>query len=225
MPALPPVPNVLKVTTRFNVGSDLSVSTGLHFRYTGTAPTSTTCAAIATSIYNLAVTNLVPSLANANSLTCVDVVDLTSATSGAGSHDAVTAGTDGADPLPAEVCVLMNIAIARRYRGGKPRAYWPLGISTDLQTPQQWGSVSLASFLSHLATYIDGIMVISSSGTTLGTMCSVSYYSGFTVRPNPIVPGVRSKNVSTPRTVPLVDDFTGISINPRPGSQRRREGH
>lgn len=224
MPALPDYPNVLKIETQFSVGADALVQSRMHFAYTGTAPTSATCATIATDIYGEAVTDLLPLLAEENDLTGVTVTDLTTPSSGFGEHIASNAGTRGSFPLPAEVAVLMNIAIGRRYRGGKPRVYWPFGINTDVLTPSAWSTAALADFLSGIATYIDFIIALSVSGTAFGSLVNISYYEGFTSVTNPITG--RTRDVPKVRSVAIAPDvFTGISINPKPGSQRRRQLH
>jgi hypothetical protein len=225
LPALPDVPNVLKVELGWSIGTDLDVVSRFHFRYTGTAPANAVCTTLAASIYGIAATTFIVAMASLNSLTSTKVTDLTSTTSGLGEHTAVTHGSQGFTPLPAEVCALMNINIARRYRGGKPRVYLPLGTYQDIVSPQLWATASLATFQSICGSFLSDVEALTDTGTAIGSLCSVSYYKGFTVFPDPIVPGIRSRNVSTLRGAPVVDSANSISVNPRPGSQRRRMGH
>jgi hypothetical protein len=225
MPPLVPYPGCLKVEILETVLADLDVSTRLHFLYTGTAPSNATCATIAADILALANTNILSLMSAANDLRGVTVQDLTSATAGAGESLATTTGTRGAGPyLAAETAALMNVVISRRYRGGKPRAYWPFGIAADLTTPQAWSTTALSDFNVGLDALVFGISALSVSGTNLGAFVSLSYYHGFTAVTNPITG--RTRDVPTPRTVALAPDLvTGFSVNAKPGSQRRRQLH
>lgn len=222
MPALPPVPQVLAVRWLFDVGSDTHVSTKWHIKYTGGPPTNADAAAIASGIYTASVTDIIPLLALANSLEGVEVTDLTSATSAQGTHLAHTAGSRAGPTLAAEVTALVNIGIGRRYRGGKPRNYWPFGTATDLSNPQLWNPGFSSLVTGNLESLLAAIDAVAIGTTLLTSLVNVSYYSGFTV-----VLGStgRAHNRSTPRAVPIVDVASSITCNPIPGSQRRRELH
>lgn len=225
MPPLPSYPNVLRVTTDFSLSNDMDVSTRLHFLWSGTAPDNAVCTTIASDIQALAVTNLLPLMSAAVDLLGIKVVDLTSDTAGAGEFATTHAGTRGAGPyLPAETCALWNQQISRRYRGGKPRSYWPFGLSTDLASPQAWGSGAITDFEVGLNAYFGGIEGITESGTIVGALCSVSYYSGF----NTTGPDLEGRYHYPPkvRSVAITPDLvTLVAINPKPASQRRRQQH
>lgn len=216
---------MLRIDTLFDVGTDDDVSTRTHFTYSGTAPSNATCVTIAHDIYTLAVTNFVPLLGNESNLTGVRVTDLTSPTSGVGQYLTVTAGSRGSgDPLAAEVCALWNLGITRRYRGGKPRAYWPFGIGSDLLSRQAWESASITAFEVGLNAWFGGVQEIVESGTTVVALCSISYYEGFTAVTNPITG--RTRDVPKVRSVAIAPDIISlVAINPKPGSQRRRQQH
>jgi hypothetical protein len=221
MPVPPDHPNVLRVTTTWELGSDLNAQSRMHFAFTGTNPSDASCATLATSAHASAVTNLVPLLGTESSLKGVEFTDLTSPSSGTGEHIALTTGTRSGSDTPAGAAVLMNIKISRRYRGGKPRVYWPLGTASDIDTPTNWLSGSVSAFLAGTAQYIDDIIALTNAGTTLGPLVNISNYAGFnTVGPDlerrfKYPPALRSSAIAP-------DVFTGISINPRIGSQRRR---
>lgn len=221
MPPLPAIPNTLMVRHFFSVGTDLSVATRLFYTYTGTAPSDSVCGTIASDIYTALATNLPAVMHGDNDITGVSVQDLTSALGGFGEHLAVTPGTEGGQPLAAGTAVLLNMKIARRYRGGKPRTYWPLGTANDLTTPSAWAASSVTAFHTALAQVIDDTIAISTGGTTINTLVNVSYYSGFTAVTNPITG--RTRDVPKVRTAAITPDpFIGISVNPKPASQRRR---
>ena len=224
MPALPVHPGVLKIRTLFSVGADASVGTTVYFTYTGTAPTDATCVTLAGDIYAAAVTHLVPVLGDENYLTGVDVTDLSSPTSGFGTHAASTVGTRGGAPLPANAAVLLNMPIARRYRGGKPRGYWPLGVYSDLDSPQLWSSGALSDFNAALSGYFNEVVALSVSGCALQALVSISNYEGFVSSQNPITH--RWKNIPTPRAVAIAPDVVlTFYVNTKVGSQRRRLLH
>jgi hypothetical protein len=221
VPALPDYPNVLKVRTLFTIGSDTDVSTTLHFLYSGTAPTDAVCSTIAGDLQGFSVSALQAVLGNENTLDGVTVQDLTSATAGYGEDLTVTDGTETGAPLPAATCVLASAAIARRYRGGKPRNYWPLGTSTDLLNPSAWVGASVTAFDVAIAAYINDIVGWTVSGTTVGAWVSISYYEGFTSILNPVTG--RTRDVPKVRAAAITPDTVlSMAISPRPATQRRR---
>lgn len=225
MPALPDHPGILKVETFFTVGADMNVRARQYYLYTGTPPSNATCVTIATDANTLAVTNLVPLLANENNLEGVKVTDLTTPASGVGEYLTPTPGSRGSgDPLAAEVAVLHNHGITRRYRGGKPRNYWPFGIGADLTSPSAWASGSIIAFEAGLNAYILGIQAISVAGCVVGAGVSVSNYSGFSTT-GPDLEG-RFHYPPKVRAAAIAPDLIVLyAVNPKPGSQRRRQQH
>ena len=221
MPALPAVPSVLFVRAKITVGADLDVLTRFYFQYSGTAPTNAVCATIASTLFTYFADEFAVYMPTTSAVTGMYVQDLTSATAGAGEHTGSTAGTGDTQGLPASTAALFNLAIDRRYRGGKPRRYIALGGIGDLETPQTWVSASATNFLAAFNEFISDALAIDDSGTDLGVHVSVSYYDGFTAVTNPITG--RTKDVPKLRTGgPVIDEVAGVSVNPRLGSQRRR---
>jgi len=221
MPPLPPYPGVLRVTTPFAISSDVSVGTTLHFAYTGTPPSDATCVTLANDIEALGVTNLVPLLQADTSLLGAIVLDLSSSTGGTGQNNTHTGGTRGTALLSAATCALQSMKIARRYRGGKPRAYWPFGEATDLSSPQAWSGAAITAFTNGLSTYITDISALSVGGTILGGLVNISYYSGFTTVLNPVTG--RTRDVPKVRAVAIAPDpILSWEISPNIATQRRR---
>ena len=220
MPVPPDHPGVLRIKHNWNVGSDLSVGTTLHFTYTGTAPSNAVCATIAADCYALAVTNLVPLLCDDNYLTGVDVTDLTSPSSGNGVHVASQVGTRAGLPLPAATCVLINYGLDRRYRGGHPRSYVPAFTVNDIDTEQSWEGGSLTAFIPAWTDFIESAVGSMWAGGGTPTNVNVSYFDRFTAVQNPIT--LRWRNVPKVRTTPVVDTVATISANPAPCFQTRR---
>lgn len=220
MPALPPVPGVLRMYAYFTVGVDANALNRYHIAYSGTAPTDAVCVTLAHDIWTEMSGGWVGLMAVNTNLTGVSLEDLTSPTSGSGEYLAVAAGTRGGGPLPAGAAVLSNAKIGRRYRGGKPRAYLVLGAGGDLTDRNDWdGTVtgSADTLMNGLAAYINGL---TESGTILGSMVSVSYYEGFTPY---LEPSGRYRNIPKLRVGgPVVDPITNWQAKTRIASQRRR---
>lgn len=221
MPALPDVPNMLKIEHLMSVGNDGSAMVRWFVAYTGTAPSDSVCNSIAGACAAAWATDLAP-LANTDViLNEITVTDLTSPTSGRGVWSGSHAGTRSTTTLPGATAVLINMPIARRYRGGKPRSYWPFLGGTDLLTAQQWESSAVTAVEGGLESYLTAVYASGSGGTTVSTLSNVSYYSGFTAVVNPITG--RTKDVPKLRTGgPVVDAIISLVCNPKPASQRRR---
>lgn len=220
MPALPDVPGVLKVVLHYQLGSDLTAINRLFFAYTGTPPTDAVCATIGGSVGSAVGSHLTALISSENAQTEVDVTDLTTPSSGNGTFVFSQAGTRAGDVLPANVCGLLVSKIGRRYRGGKPRTYWPIGTANDVLNSQEWSSSAVTAFQTGLDAFLTEVGAITESGTTLAGQVNVSYYEGFTPVLNPITG--RTRDVSKLRTVPVVDAVLSNLFNPHYGSQRRR---
>ena len=219
MPALPTVPNVLRVDWLWSDASDVNVQTRHFFRYSGPAPTSAQCVSFAADIYGLMAAMAGQWGAGTELIGC-KVEDLSSHTGGVGEHAQVTNGTRTGGILSAGTAVLTNYIVGRRYRGGKPRSYWPMFTSTDLSGRQTWNGTAETNLDSDLSTFFAGVIGLTQGSTTITGHVNVSYYSGFTVVTNPVTG--RARNVPTLRGTPLVDDILSYATSGRPSSQRRR---
>jgi hypothetical protein len=114
----------------------------------------------------------------------------------------------------------VEFTIDRRYRGGKPRNFYPYGTASDLQTEQTWTDTALTGFLAQSEDLYSATAGVSAGGTTLTSRVSVSYYSGFTVVTSPTTG--RARNVPTKRSTPLTYAVVNTAVSPYIGSQRRR---
>lgn len=220
MPALPDVPGVVKVQHRFNDGLDTAAICREYFRYTGGPPSAGDALTLATAINALFVTDLLGQLGSVNVHTATVVTDLSSDMGGAGEYLSSNTGTRSGSQFAGGTAVLENKVMLRRYRGGKPRVYWPFFTDTDFLTPQSWLTASLTGLHSALATYYAAVNGETAGTTVLGGLCNVSYYAGFASVQNPVTK--RWRNISTPRATPIVDDIGSYSIHTSPASQRRR---
>ena len=222
MPALPAVPNVLKVTLVGAAALDVDIVTRFFIGFAGSEPSVGQLSTFDVAVGNAWNTNLAAWAAASFTLTEVNSVDLTSATAAA-SDDAVShAGSRAGSGNANDDCFVMSYEIARRYRGGHPRGYWYLGVGGDRLNQEQWTT----GFVSNIDTQIGLFFtaVLAAGWALAGTLShvNVSYKSGFTAVENPITG--RYRNVPKTRAVPIVDPVTALIGRQRIGTQRRRNG-
>lgn len=221
MPALAPVPGVLKVSLVWAVGDDPIAYNNLHWSYSGGPPSNADCATIAGNVRSAVVADLLPVTRITTAILFTRVTDLTTPSSGTGESHGGAAGALTGQSLPNDVCVLANAHISRRYRGGKPRAYLPIGAATYVDTTGDWIGADVTTMNTAWNAFIAAVNGMVVSTTTLGTSVNVSYYSGFTNVPYGVP--TRYRRVPTPRVGgPHVDIINSWSINPVPATQRRR---
>lgn len=219
MPAPVPVANCLKITFLHGLGADAPAGSKIFFTYTGGPPTATDANNIASSCSTQWSSHLAALLSSSWELGGVTVQDLSSSSAAFGESTTTHAGTRAGTPLPVNCCTDIEYVILRRYRGGKPKGFWPFGVAGDQTTSQQWGSTYQSAVNTAYGAFISGIAGLSSGTTTLANHVSISYYSGFTTYTGS---GGRPKVRATPRTTPIVDQVTTHLCRATVGSQRRR---
>lgn len=219
MPALPSPGAVLRI--EFTVGDNASIEAGsrIFVAYTGGPPNTTDLNTLATDVANAWETDLAPSVTTDESLHGVTIRDLSSDTGAVGTWAGTKAGGASGTPLTANVCVVVNHAIARSYRGGRPRTYVRMGNSASLTGTNEWSNTAQGDFLTAWQGFVAAILAVSALSITLTNIVNVSWYKGFTVFTSP---SGRSRNIPTLRETPTVDVITNSSIAPKVGSQRRR---
>lgn len=222
MPALPDVAKVLKIDCKHSYGGDLDALSRFYMSYTGTAPLSSDLTALCVAIGDSWNTELKALASTTVSLETVEATDLTSATSAQSSSSPAITGTRSGDPLTADSSALVGYEIERRYRGGHPRGYWPLGIASDLLTPQTWSDAFVATYAANVAAMMSAIAAAVWSGGGALDQVNVSYFNGFVAVENPLTH--RYRNVPTVRATPLVDNVVAWNPRARVASQRRRLG-
>jgi len=220
MPALPVVPNVVRWDIFYDVGSDVKALSRLHIGYTGGAPSSADATALAVSLDSIVDAELAVYMNAANAITGCKITDLSSPSGGQGESLTTTAGSLTDEPLGAGVALLASMGIGRRYRGGKPRTYFPLGDAGVVLSPQNFDSVFITNVQASLDAIRTDIATLTAGSTSLVDLVNVSYYSGFTVVTNPGTG--RARNVPTLRVTPVVDACLTWAAEQRFASQRRR---
>lgn len=220
MPALPSVPGVLKCQLNFLVGSDPSALCRFFIHYSGTAPVSTDAAAFATILRTSWASQMSPFMVPPNALTSTFVEDLSSASGAIGTDSTTVVGTDAGSPTPAQSALMIGFQIARRYRGGKPKIFLPIGDSANINTNGTWKAALLALVTPAWAQFMTDVKAGGWTGAGTLTHVNVSYYQGFTVVTNPVTH--RARNVPTLRGAPVVDTVTGYATEATIANQRRR---
>lgn len=221
MPPLPDVAEVIRLEHGFSSTSgDLDIHTRIYFQYAGGAPNDAACATFLTNVL-ANFTPHIPALYNPDfTLTSLSVTDLSSPTGGFAELPTSVAGTRSGGAPPVNICALMNYTIARRYRGGKPRSYWPWGAAADLSTPREWSSTFVTACDGGYSAYQGAVLGLALGSASLVAQVNVSYYQGFTNVPYGTP--TKYRRVPTLRPTPVVDDIGGFALNPIPGSQRKR---
>jgi hypothetical protein len=219
MPALPSPGKVIRLDYHFTVGSDVAAKCRTFYSYTGVPPGSGVLNPFASTVLTDAATRFAPLMTSDRILTSLVATDLSSSTGDVGVATTATAGTRSGGSLPADICTLQSLEIARRFRGGHPRIYWPFGADLDLLDPQHW-NVAWPGIVKGQLDGLDGDTeaAVWAGGGVLDNV-SVSFYSGFTVHTG--VTG-RARNVSTPRFVPLVDPIVSTIVRQGVATQRKR---
>lgn len=221
MTALPPVANVVQLAFQVeNTDSSYVDVNRLHFHYTGTPPTAGDLLSFATTCLTAYESAFVTSLAANKNVVGIVAIDLTSPTAATAVFTDHTAGTLAGALLPDDVAFVLSLTIARRYRGGHPRIYLPLGDATKLTNGKTWDS----GFVTAVGIAAEGLLVaINGAGWAgAGTIApvSVSYYFGthLVTYPSGRHRDVPSLRVGGPVVDPVVD-IVGRSVV---GTQRRR---
>jgi hypothetical protein len=220
---VPPLPAVAKVIKTDLIWSDevnTDIVTRFFAEYSGSAPSDADldgwCASLADA-YESALAGL----ANPNViLSAINAIDLSSATGAIGVAAPAVTGTRTGDPVSIGTAVVDSYSIARRYRGGHPRGYWPFGNSLDLGTLQTWADAFVAEAQSEFNAWWLDVGTSGWSGAGTINHVNVSYFSGFTVVINPMTG--RARNVPTLRGIPIVDLVAGTTVRTKVGTQRRR---
>lgn len=223
MPPLPSVPSVIKIRHRVGLEDASIAYTTWHMTYTGTAPTDSDATTLAGDIYTHWTADCAAVLCGARIFDGIDVIDLTSPTAAEGSHSGTTTGTLIDEPVGPQVTTLTSMAIARRYRGGKPRSYWPFGSSDVLTGAGAWDATFCTNVTGALETYLGHLEGLTVGATVLANLVSVSYYQGFTAVVNPITGRTRDVPKVRTGTIP-VDQILSLSTSTKVATQRRRSG-
>jgi len=218
MPPLPAVDNVFRLVTLCAGNDGRSAVNVMHFTYGGPSPASydfiETCA---DNWWGQWVSNMIPKMPAQTSLVSVTAIDLQSDTAPAVTYDGggtPVPGTSSHGMLPLSTAFLVSKFVERRWRGGHPRSYLPIGTTDDLNDDGDWKADSvtalLAAYTNSVQDFIDATVDGSNS---VGLECCVTYKSK-NLNPTPpydVVPPYVT-------TIPV----DGYSAGPKLATQRKR---
>lgn len=218
MPALPPVPKVIKISVVSAVTVHPTLQSRFFIQYTGTAPTQAQITTFAGAVGTAWSTNML-SLFSTNvaegPITCIDL------SSGGliGVDTTGRAGTRAGTEAPSQSAVEVRFNITRRYRGGKYKAFLNAGVQADQADVSHWSVALTNAVTTGWQNLITAIVAAGWTGAGTLSQVGVSYYTGFT--PVSRLP-LRTRNVNNPRGTPLIDPVTSIVVPTMMASQRRR---
>jgi hypothetical protein len=193
MPALPAAAGVVRTALSGTTTGAGVWLTRFYTHYSGTPPTNAQLATYDAAIGTAWGTNIKPLQNAALALVQIASEDLTSATGAVDTTASAQTGTRAGSALPSSAAAVISYVIARRYRGGHPRGYWPLGADSDLNSETQWTAAFVASLNTGLANFFTAVAAAGWTGAGTLTHVNVSYYSGFTVITQDLVTGVSAK--------------------------------
>ena len=217
MPQLPPAQNCFRVRFQHTIGVD--TNTGWHLFFRADKPGSQA------NLQNVADTasanwlqQIAPLTAVDTTLTEVIAMDLSDPAGAIGANTSSHVGTRAGGFLPASACVLYNMSISRRYRGGKPRAYLPAGVQPDLSNAQTWAAALVNAVNSGMNSLITNIETAIKTWSGTADLVNISYYHSvlITTPPNP---PVYQEQV---RQSPQIDVIVARAASSTVSSQRRR---
>jgi hypothetical protein len=215
---LPDVPCV-RVRPFGNVGSGFEWGNRFYISYSGSAPTAANLNTMATDVKDAWVTNFSPLQFVGYSLDEVDILDIATDAGASGNWVGTAGGSRSGDALPIQVAANVEYDIARRYRGGKPRAYFNFGIVGDDSAVNAWGSTFVGDVNTAVAAFFAAIEALDIGAMGSLQHVNLSYYKGFTNITNS---SGRERAVPKYRDTALHDNVTGYATKAKLGSQRRR---
>lgn len=220
MPALPPVPGVIRVVQKHTLQEDVDVVNHQYFSYSSAAPIQADLDSLATAAWTSWNTNLMALLAAELIHTDTIATDLGSALGLQSIHTGTLAGSDATATLGAGTALVVKFHVRRRYRGGHPRNYLAGVTQQHLADVQTWTAGTLTAFTDGFDAYIDDIEAHAFGALVMTLQANVSWFEGFT---NFTFPSGRVRALPKLRVGgPIVDVISTISVNPKLASQRRR---
>jgi len=219
---LPPLPDVPCVRVNMGFTDALGNKMGVRFflSYSGSAPTGGDCTTLASDISSTFSSDIKGLVNSSVSLTEVDVLDIASYSGASGQWTGSIAGTLAGTAQPIQCAYNVEYGIARRYRGGKPRGYWPFGDDSTIADQSHWTNGFNTSVFNDTTAFFSDVGALSVG--SMGTLAHVnlSYYHGFhnvtnTSGRTRAAPLYRSPNA-------IHDNVLSYIARPLISSQRRR---
>jgi len=220
MPPLPSPGAVIKANVNWTIEGDALGETIHFFSYTGGPPIAADLSSFASDVVLGGAGNFQALASNFVGMNAATLRDLSSSMGVEVTAGTPWVGTRGTELLSPGTAVVVSHSISRHYRGGHPRTYLPLGISSDIATTGLWASAFTTSVHTAWQAWINNLLGTTYGGFTVNKLVNVSYYGP----PNRTITGSggRVRTVSTVRGTPIVNDITSSEAKKNIGSQRRR---
>ena len=220
MPALPAVDHVVRVDFHMSQTDTPNMQNRLFFKYVGAlsqADAATWCASMRSNW----ITHMGAHMANQVTLYKTVLTDLTSASAAQAIDTTTGAFAAGTSADIAGLSAVIQLKLARRYRGGHPRIYLPGVRATDVANLNQLTGGLISSLVTDIGAFISAVLTAVPVAAAPATHVNVSYFQGFH---NITLPSGRTRSVPTLRGTPVVDTVLSYGVNPTLGMQRRRIG-
>lgn len=186
MAPLPPVSNAIKAQLGWFIDNNARVENVLHFLVSGGPPSASVCAALAADFQAAQISQFSSVTHTTNGFEPCTVTDISSTSGAQGTGGTQQGGAMTGSYNVAQTALVMNHHIARRYRGGKPRTYLPVGNQASLLTPGQWSASFCTSIATKWANFITSCLAATSGGVSVTSFVSVSYYLHGSLRGTPV---------------------------------------
>ena len=220
MPALPAAPGVIRVTIPMGAATDPNALCRIFTHYSGTAPTSAQLKTFCDAVSSAWLSNITPLQSAVWTQFPIQCEDLSTATGAVAQGTTSNPGVRSGHSLPASNSLMVQFLIARRYRGGKPKIFLPVGVAEDLATGPTWSTSFLTATSTGFQAFIAAVNAAGWAAAGTLTHVNVSYFQGFTSVQNPVTH--RWRNVPTVRGAVVVDPITAYGVEVGIASQRRR---
>jgi hypothetical protein len=221
MPALPSVPKVVRFVGKYALsGVSRPLINAWHFGYNTGSINASDLLALANTFATVFAADIAPLFSLAMELNELTATSLDSPTAPEVTIAPGIIGSTALPSVPAGTAAVFQRPVARRYRGGHSRLYLGGVSESQLVDPDNWHTTFITAAEAGYNTFSADVALGAPTGYGGFFECNVSYYHGFT---NFLMPSGRYRAIPTPRTTPLVDELMDIRLNPKPGSQRRRQ--
>jgi hypothetical protein len=218
-PVPPPASPCVRVALAYTQADGSLAGSRFFLSYSGAAPSAANCATLASDVAAAWATHVAPAVTSEWSLTAVDVLDIATDSGAFGIAAVSTDGSQDGTALPAQVAVNCEFDIGRRYRGGKPRMFWPTPSTGQVQDASHWTDDFVTAFNAVVVAFFAEVTALSVGSMGSLAHVNLSYYKGFT---NVTNSSGRTRAAPTYRAAALLDSVTGYATKAEMGSQKRR---
>lgn len=218
----PPLPDVPCVRVGLDYSDSISkFGSRFYLSYTGGALSGADCTALAGTVSSAWSTTVATQVSSSFQLVEVDVLDIATRDGLSGQDETPHAGTNTTGgPCPVQCAINVEFGIARRYRGGKPRIYFPPAPVSAMADPSHWQEGLVTSMNGEIADFFAAIIAGAPAAGSPWKHVSLSFYKGSAG----VIydAGGEGRTDETYRPTANHDDITGYSTKAVIGSQRRR---